>query len=89
MKFWVIMASAIAIWSEDNSFSLDDVSTFSPRQQNNVSFIYQTEDECEAGLLSIMQREGGRMVAGNSGEIRLVREDFKEVYDCTEIVITK
>ena len=52
MKFWIIMAAAI--WTEDNSLALEGVSKFSPRQPNNVSFVYSTEDECEVGLLQIM-----------------------------------
>jgi len=89
MKLWIIMAAAI--WSTDNSLQLEELSTFSPMQWNNVSFTYKTEDECEAGLLSIMQREGGRIVTGDSGAISLIRDEghLKEVYDCTEIVLTK
>ena len=83
---------AAAIWTEDNSFALEGVSTFSPRQPNSVSFVYNTEDECEVGLLQIMQREGGRLITQNSGAIGLVRQEgdyMKQVYDCTEIVLTK
>ena len=90
MKFWIIMAAAI--WSTDNNLQLEEVSTFSPMHWNNVSFTYKTEDECEAGLLAIKQREGGRIVTRNSGAISLIREEqsyLKQVYDCTEIVLTK
>ena len=92
MKLWIIMAASISIWSTDNSLQSEDVSTFSPMQWNNVSFTYKTEDECEVGLLSIKQREGGRIVTRHSGAISLIREEqghLKQVYDCTEIVLTK
>ena len=90
MTFWMIMGAVIYL-DNGNTFDLENVSTFSP-MNGNKSFIYNSKNECEAGLLGIQQREEGRLVTTDNGDVIHIKDtlsNLKFVYDCSEVVFSK